>query len=131
LICVALCTKTESIQLANKLSKNRQWGWEIFKSIEKYCKTEYGYGAFPDVRDNTRTPNDSMESFFLGETMKYLYLLFDPDTEIDLEKVSSTMFWIMPHLAINPYLISTWKPIVSQHVFNTEAHPLPTGIFTL
>ena len=40
-----------------------------------------------------------MESFFLGETLKYLYLLFaDPDKhEIDLTK------WI----------------------FNTEAHPLP------
>lgn len=103
-------TKIESIQSsANKLSKNRQWGWEIFESIEKHCKTKYGYGAFPDVRDITRSPNDSMESFFLGETLKYLYLLFDPDTEIDLEKVSSTMFWIMPHLLINPYLISTSK----------------------
>ena len=38
-----------------------------------------------------------MESFFLAETMKYLYLLQDPDTEID--------------------------PL-NTHVFNTEAHPL-------
>ena len=41
-----------------------------------------------------------MESFFLAETLKYLYLLLDPDTEID---------------------------ILHKHVFNTEAHP--TRIF--
>mmetsp|Transcript_16325 Transcript_16325/g.30910 ORF Transcript_16325/g.30910 Transcript_16325/m.30910 type:complete len:90 (-) Transcript_16325:18-287(-) len=29
-----------------------------------------------------------MESFFLGETLKYLYLLFDPDSDVDLNKVS-------------------------------------------
>lgn len=27
---------------------------------------------------------DMMESYFLAETLKYLYLLFDPDSEIDL-----------------------------------------------
>ena len=103
-------TKIESIlSSGNKRYKNMQWGWEVFESSEKHCKTKYGYVAFPGVRDITRSPNDSMEGFFHGETLKYLYLLFDPDTEIDLEKVSSTMFWIMPHLLINPYLISTSK----------------------
>ena len=38
-----------------------------------------------------------MESFFLGETLKYLYLLFADRHEVDLDK---------------------W-------VFNTEGHPLP------
>jgi mannosyl-oligosaccharide alpha-1,2-mannosidase len=38
-----------------------------------------------------------MESFFLGETLKYLYLLFADQQEIDLK----------------------------QWVFNTEAHPMP------
>jgi len=73
----------------------REMGWEIFQSIEKHCKTEYGYGAYPDVRDASRRPNDRMESFFLGETLKYLFLLMDPDTEVDLD----------------------------EHIFNTEAHP--------
>jgi mannosyl-oligosaccharide alpha-1,2-mannosidase len=38
-----------------------------------------------------------MESFFLGETLKYLYLLFEDDNKIPLDK----------------------------YVMNTEAHPLP------
>lgn len=66
----------------------REWGWEIFLSIERFCKTKYGYGSFPDVRDRSRDPNDGMESFFLGETLKYLYLLFDPDSSIDFSSVS-------------------------------------------
>jgi len=74
----------------------REWGWEVFQSIEKYCKTEYGYGSLHDVNEPSMKPEDRMESFFLAETLKYLYLLFDPDSEID---------------------------ILNKHVFNTEAHP--------
>ena len=71
----------------------REWGWEIFQSIEEYCKTEYGYGELQNVNDPNPFPKDKMESFFLGETMKYLYLLQDPDSEIDLlNKVSFYVF---------------------------------------
>ncbi len=74
----------------------REWGWEVFQAIERYCRTEGGYGSLRDVRHTTQVPDDKMESFFLAETLKYLYLLFDPDTPIDL---------------------------LHRHVFNTEAHP--------
>jgi hypothetical protein len=79
------------------LSFHREWGWEVFQSIEKYCKTGVAYGTLKDVSNTNQQPNDKMESFFLAETMKYLYLLFDPDTEVDL---------------------------LHKHVFNTEAHPI-------
>ena len=75
--------------------KYRDWGYNIMKSIQKYCRVEYGYSGIDDV---TRTPpgsNDSMESFFLAETLKYLYLLFADDSTIPLD----------------------------EFVFNTEAHP--------
>ena len=55
----------------------------MFQSIEKYCKTKYGYGSPKDV-DRPGYVEDRMESFFLAETLKYLYLLFDPDSEIDI-----------------------------------------------
>ena len=74
----------------------REWGWEIFQSIEKYCKVNHGYASMHNV-DNSNSQDDRMESFFMAETLKYLYLLFDPDSEID---------------------------ILNKHVFNTEAHPL-------
>ena len=90
----------ESFFILNHLTGDpvyREWGWECFLSIEKYCKTKIAYGALSSVSDVNGMPRDSMESFFLAETLKYLYLLQDPDTEIDL---------------------------LNRHVFNTEAHPL-------
>lgn len=90
----------ESFYILNKITGDpiyREWGWEIFQSIEKFCKHPFGYGHFPDVTNAKRTAENNMESFFLGETLKYLYLLMDPDSEVDL---------------------------LETHVFNTEAHPL-------
>lgn len=90
----------ESMFILNQLTRDpvyREWGWEVFQAIEKYCKTKYAYGALSNVQDTSGTPRDSMESFFLAETLKYLYLLQDPDTEVD---------------------------VLRKHVFNTEAHPM-------
>ena len=39
----------------------REWGWKMFQAIDKHCKTKFGYGAHPDVRDTSRTPDDRME----------------------------------------------------------------------
>lgn len=75
----------------------REWGWEVFLAIEKYCKTHVAYGSLGNVQDDTAAPRDDMESFFLAETLKYLFLLHDPDSEVDLLRT---------------------------HVFNTEAHPM-------
>ncbi|KIL61808.1 glycoside hydrolase family 47 protein [Amanita muscaria Koide BX008] len=94
----------ESLFLAYRLSgdnKYREWGWGIFQSIEKYCRLESGgYASIVDVDDANSRKDDKMETFFLAETLKYLYLLFSDDTVIPL----------------------------NEYVFNTEAHPLP--IFT-
>lgn len=92
----------ESLYYFYALTGNRTYqdmGWDIFQAFEKYTKVTHGYCSIGNVKNifNTR-PRDMMESFWLGETLKYFYLLFSDDPkEIDLEK------WI----------------------FNTEAHPLP------
>ncbi|KAI8568303.1 hypothetical protein RHMOL_Rhmol02G0187800 [Rhododendron molle] len=78
--------------------KYREWGWEIFKAFEKYTKV--GSGGYTSLDDVTVLPprrRDKMETFFLGETLKYLYLLFGDKTVIALD----------------------------EFVFNTEAHPFP------
>ncbi|XP_028433183.1 mannosidase, alpha, class 1B, member 1b isoform X1 [Perca flavescens] len=83
-----------------KDQKYREWGWKILQNFNKYTKVSSGgYTSINNVRDpDYPSPRDKMESFFLGETLKYLYLLFSDD----------------------PNLIS-----LDQYVFNTEAHPLP------
>ena len=89
----------ESLFVLNQLTGDpiyREWAWEIWMAIEKNCKTKSGYGALSNVRKRYSKIDDRMESFFLAETIKYLYLAQDPEKPVDLMKM----------------------------VFNTEAHPM-------
>jgi len=52
-------------------------GEMVLKDIKRRCWTVCGWSGLQDVR--TGEKSDRMESFFLGETAKYLYLLFDTD----------------------------------------------------
>ncbi|KAJ3221788.1 hypothetical protein HDU81_010332 [Chytriomyces hyalinus] len=78
--------------------KYREWGWNIFRSFEQWSKVATGgYTSLHDVNTIPPPPRDKMESFFLGETLKYFYLLFSDDAILPLD----------------------------QYVFNTECHPFP------
>ena len=48
-------------------------GQEILDSIERHARTNCGYASLHNVLDKTQ--EDRMESFFLSETCKYLYLV--------------------------------------------------------
>ncbi|XP_042544613.1 mannosyl-oligosaccharide 1,2-alpha-mannosidase IC [Dipodomys spectabilis] len=77
----------------------REWGWEVVMALEKYCRTEGGFSGIQDVYSSNPNHDNKQQSFFLAETLKYLYLLFSEDDMLSLED---------------------W-------VFNTEAHPLPVN----
>ena len=75
-------------------SRYREMGQNFLDSLIKHCRNDVAYAALSNVQ--TKKQRDRMESFFLAETLKYLYLLFAPAKVLDLE----------------------------QFVFNTEAHPI-------
>lgn len=77
-----------------------EMGKTFFESLVKYCRTDVGYAALSDV--GAKTKADRMESFFLAETLKYLYLLFAPAKTLDFNSV----------------------------IFNTEAHPIQRSFQT-
>ena len=56
-------------------------GKEILTSLNKLTRATCGYGTIHDVE--TQTLEDRQESFFLSETCKYLYLLFDTDNPVN------------------------------------------------
>jgi hypothetical protein len=58
-------------------------GREIFNGLKTHTKTECGYATVTDVE--TKKLEDRMDSFFLSEVCKYLYLLFDPDNFVTKE----------------------------------------------
>ena len=66
----------------------------LLRDLSHCCKTNTGYAGLRNVA--TLELADQMPSYFLAETLKYLYLTFAPRTTLDLNKV----------------------------VFNTEAHPI-------
>ncbi|XP_072939712.1 mannosyl-oligosaccharide alpha-1,2-mannosidase IA isoform X2 [Epargyreus clarus] len=80
-----------------KEQKYRDWGWEAVEAIEKHCRVEGGYTGIVNVYHANAQGDDVQQSYFLAETLKYLYLLFSDDSLLPLDE---------------------W-------VFNTEAHPLP------
>ncbi|KAL2822447.1 glycoside hydrolase [Aspergillus granulosus] len=73
----------------------RDAAWEMFEAIDTHTSTALANAALRDVTQPNPEKEDSMESFWMAETLKYLYLIF-----------------------AEPDLIS-----LDHFVFNTEAHP--------
>ncbi|KAK5001172.1 hypothetical protein LTR28_012882 [Elasticomyces elasticus] len=70
-------------------------GWDMFTAITNATETGLANAAISDVTIGADSKMDSMESFWMAETLKYFYLLFSEPGVISLDE---------------------W-------VFNTEAHP--------
>ncbi|MEE6511785.1 hypothetical protein FKM82_018553 [Ascaphus truei] len=90
-----------------------QLGRDAVESIERISKVDCGYATVKDVRDHKL--DNRMESFFLAETIKYLYLLFDPDNFIHNEGSHFDM-------VVTPYGECVLG--AGGYIFNTEAHPI-------
>jgi mannosyl-oligosaccharide alpha-1,2-mannosidase len=73
----------------------------MFQAIDNHTKTDFANAAIKNVMSLDVEHDDSMESFWMSETLKYFYLVFS-----------------------EPELVS-----LDNWVFNTEALPfrLPTG----
>lgn len=66
-------------------------GEMVLRDIQRRCWTPCGWAGLQNVLSGEKT--DRMESFFLGETVKYLYLLFDdahPLNSLDAAYVYTT-----------------------------------------
>lgn len=93
----------ESVFYMYRITGERKYqdaAWEMFRVIDMVSKTELANAAVIDITKPVSAGNalqmDSMESFWMAETLKYCYLIFS-----------------------EPELIS-----LDDYVLNTEAHPL-------
>ncbi len=59
-------------------------GQRMIDDILNHCYTRIGYASLKNVA--TLEKEDSMESYFFAETLKYAYLLFAPEKTLDLSK---------------------------------------------
>ncbi|HEY6138004.1 MAG TPA: glycoside hydrolase family 47 protein [Thermoanaerobaculia bacterium] len=87
----------ESAYVLHRLTHEKRYedmGKVFLDSLSAHCRTDAGYTNLKSVV--TMEKGDLMPSYFLAETLKYLYLIFAPDSVLDFKG----------------------------NVFTTEAHPL-------
>ncbi|KAK7429120.1 hypothetical protein QQZ08_004335 [Neonectria magnoliae] len=99
----------ESLYHAYRATGDQQWqawAWEAFETLNLRTRVEGGFSGLHNVmikpdgnKDAQRI--DKMESFWLAETLKYLYLIFAEDAEYQVRSDGRM-----------------------NYVFTTEAHPL-------
>ncbi|KAK3305987.1 glycoside hydrolase family 47 protein [Chaetomium strumarium] len=64
----------------------RDLAWRMFEAVMDATKTPLANSAIEDVTvEGETSKTDSMESFFLSETLKYFYLIFSPPDLINLD----------------------------------------------
>ncbi|KAK4140424.1 glycosyl hydrolase family 47-domain-containing protein [Dichotomopilus funicola] len=92
----------ESVWYMYRITGDRSWqekGWRMFEAVIRATRTDVAHTAIRDVTTkepgNEADMEDSMESFWLAETLKYFYLLFETPDVVSLDE------WVL----------------------NTEAHP--------
>lgn len=93
----------ESVFIMYRITGDKKWqdaAWRMFQNIERVSRTDIAASAIWDMTidpgDTKSQQMDSMESFWLAETLKYFYLCFEDFGVVSLD----------------------------DYVLNTEAHPL-------
>ncbi|KAJ5570531.1 Glycoside hydrolase family 47 [Penicillium hispanicum] len=79
----------ESVFIMFRLTGDYYWrrkGWKMFEAISKYTRTDLANAVINDVTSQRPMQKDTMESFWLAETLKYFYLLFSDPSVVDLDK---------------------------------------------
>lgn len=83
----------------HRMTGEPEWaekGWRMFEAVINSTRTEWGHSAIQSVTSRKEpVMKDSMESFWLAETLKYFYLLYSEPEVVSLDE------WVL----------------------NTEAHP--------
>ncbi|KND87058.1 Mannosyl-oligosaccharide alpha-1,2-mannosidase [Tolypocladium ophioglossoides CBS 100239] len=89
----------ESVFYMWRVTGDQVWrdaAWRMWEGIVSETETELAFASVEDVRVHSSKKADSMETFWLSETVKYFYLIFDDEGVINLDE------WVL----------------------NTEAHPV-------
>jgi mannosyl-oligosaccharide alpha-1,2-mannosidase len=88
----------ESVWIMYRLTGDKKWqdkGWMMFEAVDRATRTDLAHAGVKDVTSQLGEQQDTMESFWLAETLKYYYLLFSEPDLVSLDE------WVL----------------------NTEAHP--------
>ncbi|CAJ0582637.1 unnamed protein product, partial [Mesorhabditis spiculigera] len=110
----------ESLMYLYRATDDPHWlelAAQMVDTIESAAKTSCGYATVNKVQEHSI--EDRMESFFLAETTKYLYLIFDPENFLHNDGSYSREI----QTTNGPCIIEA-----GGYIYNTEAHPLDPAI---
>ena len=88
----------ESIFMLHRITGDpnlQDTAWKMFENIQKVARTDIAYSAIEDVTNANTAQANSMDGYWLAETLKYYYLLYSEPDLVNLD----------------------------EYVLNTEAHP--------
>ncbi|KAJ3180502.1 alpha mannosidase-like protein [Geranomyces variabilis] len=95
-----LIESTYMLYLATRDPWYLEVGERFVNDFEKMARVRCGFASLADVEAGTH--EDRMESFFLSETLKYLYLLFDEENFVHTLH-DNHVFTTEGHLLLLPY----------------------------
>uniref|UniRef100_A0A665X196 alpha-1,2-Mannosidase n=1 Tax=Echeneis naucrates TaxID=173247 RepID=A0A665X196_ECHNA len=99
-------------------------GQSIVEKLNAYARVPCGFAAVQDVR--TGAHEDRMDSFFLAEMFKYLYLLFSEKNQLPID-IDDYIFTTEAHLL--PVSLSTTKPPCQEEDLFTHSCPSTETLF--
>jgi hypothetical protein len=85
----------ESVFIMYRITGDRSLqdtAWRMFQNIDKATRTKFGHSTIKDIRHKKPSFEDKMESFWLAETLKYLYLIFSEPDHISLDDY---VLWVL------------------------------------
>ncbi|KAJ8599271.1 hypothetical protein CTAYLR_006786 [Chrysophaeum taylorii] len=113
----------ESTYILHRATSDPSWLWaaaRALEALEAVNRAPCGFAALENAA--LQTLDDEMPSFFLAETAKYLYLIFEPDNLVDRgDYVFSTEAHLFSSRAVRAALAE--PPAADQEEEDEEARP--------
>ncbi|CAG9949731.1 unnamed protein product [Clonostachys rosea f. rosea IK726] len=79
----------ESVFYMWRITGDQKWrdaAWRMWEGIVKATETQLAFASIENVAEQKSEKVDSMETFWLAETLKYFYLIFEDDHVLNLDE---------------------------------------------
>ncbi|KAH6884533.1 glycoside hydrolase [Thelonectria olida] len=79
----------ESVFILYRITGNEDYralAWDMWESIKRTTKTDEAFAAVEDVTKEQTKHVDEMGSYWMGETLKYFYLMFSDEDLLNLDR---------------------------------------------
>lgn len=126
----------ESVFIAWRVTRDPKWrqaAWDIFTALKRLQVKGGGFHGVLDVRldvnasvSGSDNVVDEQPSYFMAETLKYLFLTFDDPERLSLDDWVSMVAALGDDFVVFCLFHANWRvqhALIDAQVFSTECHP--------